>query len=75
MAILKGVATGILLFVVFVIVDWSRMSITSGAGGDGVSIDIRAYSSVVRYVAGLGMGVLLSAGGFLALAKALEIHL
>lgn len=76
MAILKGIATGMLLFVLFVIVDWSRLRIVTGAGAGGATaIDIRSYSGVVRYLAGVGLGVLLGAGGFLALAKALEIYL
>lgn len=69
MAILKGIATGMLLFVLFVIVDWSRLRMVTGAGAGGATaIDIRSYSGV----AGLGLGVLLGARGFLALAKALE---
>jgi len=76
MTILKGVATGISLFVAFLILDFLRMTRMAAriAGADGVSIDLRTYSSVVQYVAGVGLGILLGAGGLLALTKALEIH-
>jgi len=77
MTIFKGVATGILLFVVFMIVDWWRMTRMAAAnsGGGAISIDLHAYSAVMRYILGIGLGVLLGAGGFLALTKALEVYM
>jgi hypothetical protein len=78
MTVLKGVGTGILVFAIFLIVDFWRMAKTGSTFSGtqtGVSVDVRSFAGVVQYLSGIAVGLLVGVGTCAVLVRVLDTQL
>jgi hypothetical protein len=78
MTVLKGVGTGILVFAIFLIVDFWRMAKTGSTFSGtqtGVSVDVRSFAGVVQYLSGIAVGLLVGVGICAVLVRVLDTQL
>jgi hypothetical protein len=78
MTILKGVGTGILVFAIFLIVDFWRIAKAGSAitgAQSSISLDIRLFAGAVQYLSGIAVGLLLGVGTCVAVVRLLDSQL
>jgi hypothetical protein len=78
MTVLKGVGTGILVFAIFLMVDFWRIAKGASAftGAEaGMSFDVRSFTGAVQYLSGIAVGLLLGVGTCLAVVRLLDTQL
>lgn len=78
MTLLKGVGTGILVFAIFLIVDFWRIAKTGSALGgpqSSVSLDIRLFAGAVQYLSGIAVGLLVGVGTCAVVVRVLDTQL